>query len=749
MTCCVPSAHAITDPDTTGIEADGQALLALSRPLGDGTRQLEFAVPDAHCASCIRSIETGLAALPMVNAARVNLSKRRVRVTFDPDRGDAAMLAPAIRASGYHTYVLDPSQDDSGDPVLSELVRSLAVAGFAAGNIMLFSVSVWAGADAATRDLFHWISAMIALPAVAYAGRIFFRSAWRAVRVGKTNMDVPIAIGVLLATGLSLYETMTSGAHAYFDASTMLLFFLLAGRTLDHLMRERARSAITNLARLQPRGANAVLPDGRREYVPLEEIAPGLRFELRAGERVPVDSLMLTDGAVFDYAIITGESAPHPIAPFETVVAGAANLSGLLLLEAQKPSTDSFLSRMAAMMDAAENARTRPRRIADRAASVYAPIVHTLAILTFLVWGLFSGDWHEALLNAAAVLIITCPCALALAVPIVHVVTAGRLFERGVLMKDGAALERIAEIDRVAFDKTGTLTLGRPRLVAEEISLPDAGTIAVQLAATSTHPLSRALVERLGPAPAFAGTLRETAGMGVEGVLGDATWRLGNAAWCGLEVAPGAGLSEVWLTRNGVLAARFGFADTLRPDAAQTVARIARLGLPVSLLSGDRPDVVVQTAAAVGITDARGGLLPGQKVAAVGQGLTLMVGDGVNDAPALRAAHVSMAPTTAADIGRSAADFVFTGEDLGAVPFVIGLARRAARAVNQNLVIAVGYNAIAVPLAVCGQVTPLIAAVAMSGSSLIVVLNALRLRLGDRPAGSAAPTLVGLEEKTA
>lgn len=749
MTCCVPGAHAITDPDATGIEADGQALLALSRPLGDGTRQLEFAVPDAHCASCIRSIETGLSALPMVNAARVNLSKRRVRVTFDPDQGDAATLAPAIRASGYHTYVLDPSQDESGDPVLRELVRSLAVAGFAAGNIMLFSVSVWAGADAATRDLFHWISAMIALPAVAYAGRIFFRSAWRAVRVGKTNMDVPITIGVLLATGLSLYETMMSGAHAYFDASTMLLFFLLAGRTLDHLMRERARSAITNLARLQPRGANAILPDGRREYVALEEIVPGLRFELRAGERVPVDSRVENDGAVFDYSIITGESVPHPIARGETVVAGAANLSGLLELEAQKPSTESFLSRMAGMMDAAENARTRPRRIADRAAAVYAPIVHTLAILTFLGWGLFSGDWHEALLNAAAVLIITCPCALALAVPIVHVVTAGRLFERGVLMKDGAALERIAEIDRVAFDKTGTLTVGRPRLVTEDIRLADASTIATQLAAASTHPLSRALADHFGSAPGFAGTLGETAGMGVEGIDAEVTWRLGNAAWCGLAAAPGAGLSEVWLTRNGAVAAHFGFADTLRPDAAQTVSRIRRLGLPVSLLSGDRPEVVTSTAAAVGISDAQGGLLPEQKVAAVGQGLTLMVGDGVNDAPALRAAHVSMAPTTAADIGRSAADFVFTGEDLGAVPFVIGLARRAARAVNQNLVIAVGYNAIAVPLAVCGQVTPLIAAVAMSGSSLIVVFNALRLRLGDRPAVRPAATLAGLREKAA
>ncbi|RYE86226.1 MAG: cadmium-translocating P-type ATPase, partial [Hyphomicrobiales bacterium] len=665
MTCCVPSELAITEAAANSIEADGAALLALSRRLGDGTRQLEFAVPDAHCAACIRSIETGLAGLPMVRSARVNLTRRRVRIVFDPDRGNAADLAPAIRTSGYHTYVLDPSQEDSGDPVLRELVKALGVAGFAAGNIMLFSVSVWSGADAATRDLFHWISAAIAVPAVLYAGRIFFRSAWRALRVGKTNMDVPITIGVLLATALSLFETINSGQHAYFDASTTLLFFLLAGRTLDHVMRERARSAITNLARLQPRGATRMHDDGRREYVPLDEVTPGMVFELKAGERVPVDATLLSDAAEFDYSIVSGESAPHPIARGEDVVAGAANLSGLLTLRAEKVSTDSFLARMAQMMDAAENARTRPRRIADRAASVYAPIVHTIAIATFLGWGLLSGDWHAALLNAVAVLIITCPCALALAVPIVHVVAAGKLFERGVLMKDGAALERAAEADSVAFDKTGTLTLGRPRLVSREGDAATAG-IAAALAAASTHPLSRALVAALGNPSTIAAPIGEVPGQGVEAVVDGKRWRLGNAAFCGVTASVDAGLSEVWLSCDGLGQAVYRFADELRGDARQSVRDLGAMHLPVRLLSGDRPSVVDSVARAAGIADARGGLRPEQKVAAVQSGHTMMVGDGVNDAPALRAAYVSMAPSTAADIGRNAADFVFTGEQLGA-----------------------------------------------------------------------------------
>lgn len=739
MTCCAPGGHAIVDAEVGSIEADGAALLALSRRLGDGARQLEFAVPDAHCAACIRSIETALAALPMVQSARVNLTRRRVRVVFDPAHGSAAELAPAIRASGYHTYVLDPSQDDSGDPVLRELIKALGVAGFAAGNIMLFSVSVWSGADEATRDLFHWISAIIALPAVIYSGRIFFRSAWRALRVGKTNMDVPISIGVILATALSLFETLNSGEHAYFDASATLLFFLLAGRTLDHVMRERARSAITNLARLEPRGAMRVYDDGRREYVRLDEIAPGMLLELKLGDRVPVDAIVLSDGAVFDYSIISGEAAPHPIAAGGNVVAGAANLSGLLTLRGEKASTDSFLARMAAMMDAAEHARTRPRRIADRAAAVYAPVVHTIAISTFLGWGLITGDWHAALLNAVAVLIITCPCALALAVPIVHVVTAGRLFERGVLMKDGAALERIAEIDSVAMDKTGTLTIGRPRPVCRSGDVA-CDRIAAALAGASSHPLSRALAEALGEPASLAGSIHESAGHGVEAEIDGVHWRLGNAAWCGVTVPDDAGLSEVWLSCDGEPRAVYRFEDTLRSDAPQTIKELRKLNLPVRLLSGDRMSVVRSVASAAGIDEAFGGLLPEEKVSAVNVGRTLMVGDGVNDAPALRAAYVSMAPSSAADIGRSAADFVFTGDELSAIPFVIAIARRAASIVNQNLVIAIGYNAIAVPLAIAGQVTPLIAAAAMSTSSLIVVFNALRLRL-DRRRPTAQPVL--------
>jgi len=737
MSCCdIGAFEAMNEAQRT--EGNDAALAGLSRKLADGTEQLEFAVPDAHCAACIRSIEAGLGTLPQVKLARVNLSRRRVRIVYDPGRGRRSELSAAINASGYHNYVLDPSQDEVGDPVLSELVKALAVAGFAAGNIMLFSVSIWAGANEATRDLFHWISALIALPAIGYSGRIFFRSAWRALRVGRTNMDVPISIGITLATALSLFETLRSGEHAYFDASTMLLFFLLIGRTLDHLMRQRARNAITSLARLQPRGASVVMPDGSREYRPLEEIKPGLVLELRSGDRVPVDGRVIGDAAAFDYSVVSGETAPRVIADGAEIVAGAINVGRVAQMQVTRPAETSYLSQMIAMMEAAEQGKSRQRRIADRAAAIYAPTVHAVAIATFIGWGVATGDWHNALVNAVAVLIITCPCALALAVPIVHVVAAGLLFERGIMLKDGAALERAAQVDAVAFDKTGTLTRGQPRLVQMVEAAGESIGIGASLAAASSHPLSRAIAASIGPGTPLAAPPTEVAGRGMLFRDGQTVWKLGSAAWTGVPQAD-SDLTAVYLTRDGKLQASFRFDDDIRADAADAVSRLQDMHLPVRLLSGDTSAAVSRVANIVGIDDARAELSPEAKMRIVAQDRTMMVGDGINDAPALRAAYTSMAPSSATDIGRQAADFVFTSGRLTSVPFAIRTARRASALVTQNLAIAIAYNALAVPLAISGQVTPLLAAVAMSTSSLVVVSNGLRLRWGRQATDVRAP----------
>jgi Cu2+-exporting ATPase len=726
MSCCAPGAE--LDLHESGPSPD--EILLASQAVRDGLRRTDLSVPDMHCGACLQKIETALGQLEGVAEARANLSARRVAVLW---RGDAPppMIA-ALNAIGYAAHLYDAGADRQ-DPVLSELLRALAVAGFAASNIMLLSVSIWAGAEGPTRNLFHWISALIALPALAFSGQVFFRSAWRALRHGQTNMDVPISIGVLLAFGMSLYETIQHGPHAYFDAAVSLLFFLLIGRTLDHVMRERARQAVSGLARLAARGAHVLKDDGSTIYLPVDEIEPGVTMLLAAGERVPVDGRVIKGQSELDRSLVSGESAPQQATEGTELQAGILNLTGPLTIVATAAAKDSFLAEMIGMMEAAESGRSAYRRIADRAARLYAPVVHVTAAFAFLGWMIATGGAHRAVTIAIAVLIITCPCALGLAVPMVHVVAARRLFELGIMIRDGGALERLAGIDTVVFDKTGTLTAGRAQLTTDGDA--DAGKLAMvaAIAAHSRHPYSLALATLgEGRATAAFDEIAEHPGAGLEARLGASVYRLGRPDWaCAGSGAPSDAI--VVLSEDGACVAAFHLADQLRAGAREAVAELKHSGLRLEILSGDNAARVGDVARQLGlpcIAPAR----PADKVSHIaglkGAGhRVLMVGDGINDAPALRAADVSMAPASAADIGRNAADLVFLRDSLQAVPQAASVAREAARLVRQNFALAIAYNFVAIPVAVLGQVTPLLAAIAMSASSLIVVANALRLGL--------------------
>ncbi len=738
MSCCAPGADIAPGGDA-GSRAEEVRLL--SRDVGGGIRQTDLSVPAMHCGACIHAVETALTALPGVESARVNLSSKRATVRWR-DGAEPPPFVATLRDIGYEAHLYDPGAEPK-DTTFTELVRALAVAGFAASNIMLLSVSVWAGADPATRDLFHGLSALIALPALAYSGRVFFRSAWSALRHGRTNMDVPISIGVSMAFGLSVYETLHHGAHAYFDASVTLLFFLLIGRTLDHLMRERARTAVKGLARLAARGALVAQPDGSNAYLPVGDIRIGMTVLLAAGERVPVDGRVASGRSDIDRSLVSGESEPVPVAAGALLQAGTLNLTGPLTLTATATARDSFLAEMMRLMESAEAGRSAYRRIADRASRLYAPVVHATAFLTMIGWLAATGDLHRAVTVAIAVLIITCPCALGLAVPMVQVMAARRLFEQGMLLKDGGALERLAEIDTVVFDKTGTLTLGQPRLVRPETIDPEALRIAAAMATHSRHPYSRALAAAGGAGlPALdAGAVSEQPGAGLEARIGAHVYRLGRASWALTQPDDGdAGAANVVLARDGAPLAGFAFEDGLRDGARATILELTDAGFAIEVLSGDRDEAVRRIADDLGARYVAG-VTPAGKVARVSAieasgHRVLMVGDGLNDAPALAAAHASMAPASAADVGRNAADLVFLHQSLRAVPDAIGIARNAARLVQQNLALAVGYNVIAVPIAVAGYVTPLIAAVAMSSSSIIVIANALRLRGVKRSRGA-------------
>ncbi len=683
-------------------------------------------VPGMHCAGCMGKVERGLGALTGVAAARVNLSARTVRVEHDP----ALPMPDLVEALAAIGFPSQPRAEELVPPpsAVKPLLAPLAVAGFACMNVMLLSVGIWSGADGATREMFHWLSALIGVPAIAFAGRPFFASAWSALKRRTTNMDVPISIGVTLATGLSLYETATGGHDAWFDGTLMLLLFLLAGRALDAAMRDRARAGVDALLRQASPGAMVVTADGGLEWLAAEALVPGMILRLAAGERLAADGEIVAGSTRFDQSLLTGESAPVLAAPGDAVLAGTLNLSAPVDVRVTAAGQGTALAEIARLMEASGQARSVYVRIADRASRLYAPAVHTLAALSFAGWMLAGAGVHQSLVVAIAVLIITCPCALGLAVPVAQVVACGALMRAGVMVKDGSALERLASIDRALLDKTGTLTMGRPMPDPQVLNnLPgDAASVALGLASHSRHPLSRALVEVLAAHEIKAAELEDVREEPGQGVL--ASW-LGQAV--SLRRPESANGMATMLDIAGRPTWLIPFADRLRPDCAEALDGLKALGIEASILSGDNCQAVAEVARATGLT-AQGGASPTEKQAAITRlqatgRKVLMAGDGLNDGPALAAADASIAPGSASDVGRQAADVVFLGDSLLAMPRAIRAARATMRVVRQNFALAIGYNLLAVPLAMAGLITPLLAAAAMSTSSLIVIANSLRL----------------------
>ncbi|MFC3052760.1 heavy metal translocating P-type ATPase [Kordiimonas pumila] len=732
------------------ISAEGQ-YSALAQDLGNGTYQLELAVEGIHCASCIRLIENALAAQPDVTAARVNMTTERLAFSWtgEKSRGDA--LAAEVSKLGYKLFSFDAEKENSGADTEKTLIKAIAASGFAAGNLMLISVGLWSSTAEtmgfATRDFFHWVSALIALPIVLYSGQPFFRSAFAALRGGHTNMDVPISLAVILASVMSVSETIRHGDHVYFDSAVMLLFFLLIGRYLDARAKGKARASASRLLS-QLAGMAAVKEAGALKRVPISQLKSGMQVLVTAGENFPADGIITAGETDMDMSLISGETIPLHAGVGTDVFAGTLNLTAPVDIEVTKASENSLLSAIVRMMEVAEQGAAKYVRIADKAAALYTPVVHIMGFATFAGWWLLaSADWQVALLHAVTVLIITCPCALGLAVPVVQVLASGVLLKNGVLLKSGDALERLAGIDTVVFDKTGTLTVGRPELLPAGYS-PAELKLAASLAANSRHPLSKALAE------AYTGELitlevKEHPGKGLSAFYDGQEVRVGSRAWCGTDGTKNGTdgtesgtrgtdtVLELFLWVGGQTKKRFTFADQLRSDAVDTITRLKAAGLDCILLSGDRKAVAGIIGGRLGIERIIAEVTPAEKCAELkalkekGRSV-LMVGDGLNDAPALAAADASMSPSSAVDITQNTADIVFQGERLMPVYDTLLVARRSNALVRENFALAILYNIVAVPMAVMGYVTPMVAAAAMSGSSLIVIMNAFRLTLGRK-----------------
>jgi P-type Cu2+ transporter len=735
--------------------ADAVDFSSLVTTGANGTCEMSLAVEGVHCAGCMAKIERNLKAMPGVTIARLNFTNRRLTVGWRKGEVAPGTIVETLEQIGYRAHPFARAVEDEEARHAAWLLRCLAVSGFAAMNVMLLSVSVWSGnlsgITQETRDFFHWLSALIALPAVAYAGQPFFRSALRALRHRHLNMDVPISLGVVLALGLSVFETAWSQHHAYFDSAVMLLFFLLAGRYLDIQMRKKTRAMAGNLSALKAEVAHR-LEGGRVVTVPVTVLHPGDEILVRPGERVPADGLLLAGSSEIDDSLVTGETLRTRVQPGDALYGGSMNFEGALTLRVTAAGERSLLGEVERLLAIANEKKSKYLRLADRAAQLYAPMVHATAALTMLGWLALGGGWHMSIVTAITVLIITCPCALALAVPAVQVVATGALFRSGVLLHSGDGLERLADADTIVFDKTGTLTLPEPRLAnAREID-PGLLETAARLALASRHPLARAVARERADRRPFDGAVEEP-GKGVRAIVDGVEARLGSLAFC--DVAASA---DTRLDRDSVIAFRHGnrtaalrVRQSLRSDAARVIERLKAKGFALQILSGDRHEAVAEIADALGIAEWRAAVKPADKIAALEElkaagRKVLMVGDGLNDAPALAAASVSMSPITATDVTQAQADAVFLGDRLQPVADSIEIAQRARGLMRQNLWLAAIYNVIAVPIAIAGFVTPLLAALAMSGSSLLVTVNALRAGRSDRSrrapeAGQAAAAL--------
>ena len=745
-------------------------------------REWRFAVEGMSCASCVGRVEKVALAVPGVASASVNLATERLTVGAAAGF-DAATLQQAVSKAGYALHLTAESaaqNKTSAEPALrqrgpGEGQRVLLAALLSAPLVLPMLLQPFFGAEAHLMLPGLW-QLLLAAPVQFWLGARFYRAGFSALRAGTGNMDLLVAIGTTAAFGLSVWLLMQAGVagmpHLYFESSAVVITLVLLGKWLEARARRETTAAIRALQALRPDTARVRRPAGDVD-VPLAEVRPGDLVVVRPGERVAVDGVVLEGESDLDEALISGESLPVARGPGSNVTGGAVNGNGLLLLRTTAVGAETVLSRIVRLVEAAQAGKAPIQRLVDKVSAVFVPVVLVIGLVTLLGWGLGTGDWQAALLNAVAVLVIACPCALGLATPAAIMAGTGVAAQHGILIKDAQALEAAHGLRVVAFDKTGTLTLGKPQLMATGAAGDDRLAllaVAAGLQAGSEHPLARAVL--LAAEAEHAGIVtmsnvqavpgRGVAGVAVAVAVADAdegdragvsglAVRLGSARWMTESGVPLDAVTEEVAAQQALgrtvsyLAAMdavprllgwLAFADAPKPGAAAAVAQLQALGLQVVLVSGDQRASALAVAAAVGITDVRAEVLPADKARIVGElkriGPVAMVGDGINDAPALAAADVGLAMSnglgSGTDVAMHAAGITLMRGDPAGVAEAIAISRRTTAKIHQNLFWAFAFNTIGIPLAAMGQLSPVIAGAAMALSSVFVVSNALLLR---------------------
>ncbi|MDE2605307.1 MAG: cadmium-translocating P-type ATPase [Burkholderiales bacterium] len=715
-------------------------------PARPGCWESYLAIEGIYCAGCSLTIEQALAGLPGVREIEVNGATATARIVWDPAQGRPSQWLRALERAGYRGL---PAGDQ-----LQALPRRRAqrvllwrwlVAGFCMMQVMMYAVpSYVAEPGDMTPDvaaLLRWAAWLLTLPVLLFSCGPFFTSAWRDLRRGRIGMDVPVSLGILIAFGASTAVTLDPagplGGEVWFDSLTMFVFFLLSGRLLEQRLRNRTAGALEALVRRLPPTVERVAADGQGERVPVRRLAAGDRIRLHPGEVFPADGEILAGQTQVDEALLTGESTPLARRAGEAVIAGSANLDGVVLVRVDRLGADTRFGQIVALMERASHEKPPAARVADRIATPF--LLAVIVAAAGAAWWWWPQGAGQALGVAVAVLIVTCPCALSLATPAAALAAAGALARRGILVQRLEALEAAASVDTVVFDKTGTLTTDRMALRAVRTRAGTSGAQALALAGAlarrSLHPASRTIAAAAGEDLASVQDVREHPGQGVEATLAGPAprrLRLGSAAFCGLDGQPEAATAQVHLADEQGWIASFDLEETMRPGALDAVAVLRRLGVRLQVLSGDQAGPVRRLAERAGIAEAQGRQTPQDKLDRVAalqaEGRRVaMVGDGMNDGPVLARADVSIALGESVPVAQARSDFIIQGGRLDGVAAVLAQARRTHRVVRQNLLWAAAYNVVAVPLAVAGMMPPWLAGLGMAASSLLVVLNAARL----------------------
>ena len=721
---------------------------SVTRDAGAHAREASLIVQDIECAACAWLIERTLARSPGVLDAALNYSTQRARVRFDPRATDLGTLIESLARLGYRAQPYDPARREAAlEAERRGRLRRLGVAGLFGMQIMMLAVALyageWSGIEPEFHALFRWLSLALSVPVVGYAAWPFFSAAVRGLRNASPGMDLPVSIALALAFLASAYATVTGQGHVYFDAVAMFTFFLLLARHLEFVARKRAQERTEALVSPVPEFARRIDAGGDVALVPVAALTPGDRVRVLPGESVPADAIVLAGHGTVDESLISGESRPRPRRAGDRVPGGALNGASPLELRVERVGAQMAISRVLALVEQAAATRPRLALLAERVASVFVLVVlATAAGVAAWWWHVDAQAWIPA---TVAVLVVTCPCALSLATPTALTSAAAALTAVGLVPARGLAVEVLSRVDHVVFDKTGTLTEGRYRLLDTRCLIAQSAHSLLRTAAAlerhSEHPIARALeAAAAGPLPS-ASALHAEAGCGISGIVDEQRWWLGAPGWvCAQAGVPAAqlpcldedGASVVLLATRGGARAAFRLGDEIRAGARSLIDALAARGIGVSLYSGDRIEAVQRVAAALGIEDRAGGLLPADKLARLralaAQGkTTAMVGDGLNDAPVLAGAAVSVAMGGGAQAARASADFILVNEHLPALLEAFDLAARTRRTIAWNMAWAIGYNLCALPAAAAGLVAPWMAAIGMSLSSLLVVGNSLRL----------------------